>query len=103
MPGLVPLPGNGRERPSTLDSLGHWAIPRQNAMKIIRFYDKRFELHYGQQHDDGRVTLLKGDIFAGATDTGQPAEIGKLLAPVDPAAILCIGLNYRKHAEEGGK
>jgi 2-keto-4-pentenoate hydratase/2-oxohepta-3-ene-1,7-dioic acid hydratase in catechol pathway len=24
-----------------------------------------------------------------------------LLAPVQPTAILCIGLNYRKHAEEG--
>ena len=24
-----------------------------------------------------------------------------MLAPIQPAAVLCIGLNYRKHAEEG--
>ncbi len=28
---------------------------------------------------------------------------GKLLAPLQPTGILAIGLNYRKHAEEGGK
>ena len=28
---------------------------------------------------------------------------GKLLAPLVPVNILAIGLNYRKHAEEGGK
>jgi 2-keto-4-pentenoate hydratase/2-oxohepta-3-ene-1,7-dioic acid hydratase in catechol pathway len=28
--------------------------------------------------------------------------IKKLLAPLNPTAILCIGLNYRKHAEETG-
>ena len=27
-------------------------------------------------------------------------EIGKLLAPIVPPAIFCIGLNYRRHAEE---
>jgi 2-keto-4-pentenoate hydratase/2-oxohepta-3-ene-1,7-dioic acid hydratase in catechol pathway len=26
----------------------------------------------------------------------------KVLAPIEPPAILCIGLNYRKHAEETG-
>ena len=27
-------------------------------------------------------------------------KIGKLLAPIEPAVFLCIGLNYRRHAEE---
>jgi len=26
----------------------------------------------------------------------------KVLAPIEPRVILCIGLNYRKHAEETG-
>jgi 2-keto-4-pentenoate hydratase/2-oxohepta-3-ene-1,7-dioic acid hydratase in catechol pathway len=32
--------------------------------------------------------------------TSRAADLRKLLAPVAPTAILCIGLNYRKHAEE---
>ncbi len=32
----------------------------------------------------------------------KKAEIEKLLAPVDPPAIYCIGLNYRLHAKESG-
>jgi 2-keto-4-pentenoate hydratase/2-oxohepta-3-ene-1,7-dioic acid hydratase in catechol pathway len=72
-------------------------------MKIIRFLDDRSQIQFGRQHDDGRVTLLDGDLFSKRTDTGKAATVKKLLAPIDPAAILCIGLNYKKHAEEGGK
>ncbi len=52
-----------------------------------------------QQHTDGSFTRLTGDLFGPLTDTGEPTH-GKLLAPLDPRAILCIGLNYKKHAEE---
>src|SRR5690606_34910332 len=41
--------------------------------------------------------------FAGLSDTGQAADVVRQLAPLVPVDILCIGLNYRKHAEEGGK
>jgi len=34
--------------------------------------------------------------------TGKPVAKGKLLAPVDPPAIIAIGLNYRQHAQETG-
>jgi len=71
-------------------------------MKIIRFLDSDGE-HLGRQHDDGRVTLLTGDLFGCPADTGEPAIVEKLLAPLEPRDILCIGLNYRKHAAEGGK
>lgn len=30
-------------------------------------------------------------------------EIASLLAPIEPRDILCIGLNYRKHAAEGNQ
>jgi 2-keto-4-pentenoate hydratase/2-oxohepta-3-ene-1,7-dioic acid hydratase in catechol pathway len=46
---------------------------------------------------------LEGELFAGFRDTGEPADVRKLLAPLEPRDVLCIGLNYRKHAEEGGK
>jgi 2-keto-4-pentenoate hydratase/2-oxohepta-3-ene-1,7-dioic acid hydratase in catechol pathway len=34
--------------------------------------------------------------------TDEKAEVTKLLAPVQPTAIICIGLNYRQHATETG-
>jgi len=35
--------------------------------------------------------------------TGKTAKIGQLLSPILPPNILCIGLNYTKHYEEGAK
>ncbi len=72
-------------------------------MKIIRYEDSSGAIHYGRQHDDGAVTKLNGDIFGEYSDTAEPADVAKLLAPIAPVDILCIGLNYRKHAEEGGQ
>jgi 2-keto-4-pentenoate hydratase/2-oxohepta-3-ene-1,7-dioic acid hydratase in catechol pathway len=72
-------------------------------MKIIRFLDERSSVRLARQHDDGTATLLEGDLYGKLVETGRPAPVAKLLAPVEPAAFLCIGLNYRKHAEEGGK
>ena len=71
-------------------------------MKIIRFLDEQGESHYGAQHNDDSVTRIEGCIFSDYTDTGEAATVTKQLAPVKPATVLCIGLNYRKHAEEGG-
>ena len=48
---------------------------------------------------DGRYTILTGGAFEPLIDTGVHVE-GIILAPVEPRAIFCIGLNYRKHAEE---
>ena len=72
-------------------------------MKIVRFVDAGGETRYGRSHEDGTTTLLEGDVFAEFRDSGQAANISKLLAPVDPAAVLCIGLNYVRHAEEGSQ
>jgi 2-keto-4-pentenoate hydratase/2-oxohepta-3-ene-1,7-dioic acid hydratase in catechol pathway len=72
-------------------------------MKIIRYCDSAGNTHYGRQHADGSATRLQGDIFAQPRDTGEKAEIAKLLAPVAPVDVLCIGLNYRRHAEEGNQ
>lgn len=72
-------------------------------MKIVRYQEGTHGTHYGIRHDDGSVTRLEGDLFGSFGDSGQAVAPGKLLAPVEPASILCIGLNYRKHAEETGK
>jgi 2-keto-4-pentenoate hydratase/2-oxohepta-3-ene-1,7-dioic acid hydratase in catechol pathway len=51
---------------------------------------------------DGSISRIDGDIFADWRATDIPADVAKLLAPVAPRQILCIGLNYRRHAAETG-
>lgn len=70
-------------------------------MKIVRFLDPAGKTQVGRRHPDGSTTLIAGDLFGEYRDTGERAEVAKLLAPVLPADLLCIGLNYRRHAEEG--
>ncbi|HSW46456.1 MAG TPA: fumarylacetoacetate hydrolase family protein [Phycisphaerae bacterium] len=71
-------------------------------MKIIRFEDPQGRVHYGEQVDDRTASLIEGDLFGQFKVTGRSAQIGRLLAPVQPVNLIAIGLNYRKHAEEGG-
>jgi 2-keto-4-pentenoate hydratase/2-oxohepta-3-ene-1,7-dioic acid hydratase in catechol pathway len=68
-------------------------------MRIARLQLPAGSTTYARYHDDGTFTALEGSLFSAMSDSGIRVE-GKLLAPVDPRAILCIGLNYRKHAEE---
>jgi 2-keto-4-pentenoate hydratase/2-oxohepta-3-ene-1,7-dioic acid hydratase in catechol pathway len=70
-------------------------------MKIVRYLDNAGQEHYGCLHDSETATRATGDLFEGLSDSGEPAEIAKLLAPVQPTDIICIGLNYQKHADEG--
>lgn len=70
-------------------------------MKIVRYQDPQGKVSWGRQHPGGETTRLEGNIYEGLKETGQPAEVARLLAPIEPRDILCIGLNYRKHAEEG--
>lgn len=72
-------------------------------MKIVRLQDAQNQIHYARVHDGGKFTAVEGDLSSGFKDTGRSLPGGKVLAPIDPRSILCIGLNYRKHAEEGGK
>lgn len=71
-------------------------------MYIIRFLDPAGKVCYGRPLDEGRAVLLDGDLFAGLAETGRSVMINKILAPLYPVAILCIGLNYRLHAGEFG-
>lgn len=71
-------------------------------MKIIRFQDPAGTIAYAAQQPDGSALLIEGDIFGEFRTTTKKANVAKLLAPVEPTAILCIGLNYRHHAEESG-
>jgi 2-keto-4-pentenoate hydratase/2-oxohepta-3-ene-1,7-dioic acid hydratase in catechol pathway len=72
-------------------------------MKIVRYSDPDGRVHHGHLRPDGTTTRLDvpGELSGERRDTGEPARVARLLAPVVPADILCIGLNYRRHAEEG--
>ena len=52
---------------------------------------------------DGSARAVEGDILGNWRVTDQTVKPGKLLAPIAPTTIICIGLNYAKHAAEGGK
>ena len=69
-------------------------------MKIVRYQNSTGQIEFGSQDASGKIFKLRGDIFASPEVTTESAQVAKLLAPIAPVSILCIGLNYRKHAEE---
>ena len=71
-------------------------------MKWIRYQDDANTIRYAEQTEEGVLLRLDGHPFTEFTPTDEVAQVKKLLAPVDPRDIFCIGLNYRKHAAEGG-
>src|SRR4051794_6748644 len=80
------------------------------AMKLVT-YDAGAGTRAGIQTDDGIFDagyatvgeLLRAGALDGLAASGDPVQGARLLAPVtDPEKIICIGLNYRSHAEEQG-
>jgi len=71
-------------------------------MKIIRYSDSKGVIHYGSEQADGSALRIAGDIYGAHTVTADKADVARLLAPIVPAQILCIGLNYGRHADETG-
>ena len=76
-------------------------------MRIVR-YAKGETVGYGCQREDGTIVAINGDPLAGMPG-GTPWSVtrrvigdAELLAPVVPGSVLCIGLNYRRHAAESG-
>jgi 2-keto-4-pentenoate hydratase/2-oxohepta-3-ene-1,7-dioic acid hydratase in catechol pathway len=71
-------------------------------MKIIRFFDEQDRPCYGHSYSDGNAILLEGELFGEFSDTGNRVRVKKILAPLEPAAIFGIALNYKQHADEAG-
>ncbi len=71
-------------------------------MKIIRFQDTFGKVCWGEWLADGKARPLAGEACGPWTPTGEPVEVRRLLAPVEAPNVIAIGLNYRKHAAEGG-
>src|SRR5215469_10185766 len=70
-------------------------------MQIVRFLFNG-QVHQGKRLDDSSALEIEGDLFSGYRVTDRRLKIDKLLAPLVPTDILCIGLNYREHAKESG-
>jgi len=71
-------------------------------MKIVRYCNPSEAIGFAALQTDGSYLEIEGDLFESPRVTKRPASVKKILAPLVPSSILCIGLNYRRHAEEGG-
>ncbi len=71
-------------------------------MKIIRYEDNKGHINYAARQPDGSALRLNGYLFASPHITSEKAQVAKLLAPIQPTSIICIGLNYTRHAQETG-
>ena len=71
-------------------------------MKIAR-YSHNDEINYGIVKGD-ILRPVKGDLFGDFSATGEtmPLSDVTLLTPVQPGKLVCVGLNYKLHAEESG-
>jgi 2-keto-4-pentenoate hydratase/2-oxohepta-3-ene-1,7-dioic acid hydratase in catechol pathway len=72
-------------------------------VKIIR-YQAEDQLAWGVLEGDRRVLKASGTPFVDLEPTGEVGSLDdvKLLAPVVPTKIICVGRNYREHAAELG-
>jgi len=70
--------------------------------RIIRFVDTNGKTVFGQPiaTDVTSAHIIEGCIYGEPKLTDKVAKIGKLLAPIEPTQLLCIGLNYKPHAKE---
>lgn len=71
-------------------------------MRFARF-SKNGQTMFGVVQKDS-IKVLRSGLFDTPEYTGEEFALGEiqLLAPVQPGKLVCVGLNYRLHAEESG-
>ncbi|MFH1418243.1 MAG: fumarylacetoacetate hydrolase family protein [Planctomycetota bacterium] len=69
-------------------------------MKLIRFVDSRGRVQWGECLDARRAMPLVGDLFGEYSLAGEPVDVVRRLAPIDPPNVFAVGRNYREHAAE---
>jgi 2-keto-4-pentenoate hydratase/2-oxohepta-3-ene-1,7-dioic acid hydratase in catechol pathway len=71
------------------------------AMRIVRFSDDNGKLLWGKCLGDGSADLLAQSPLDNPPETtGRKVPIYRLLTPIEPTNVFCIGKNYREHAAE---
>src|SRR6266849_7358820 len=71
-------------------------------MKLIRYLDRSGRVQYAAEQPGGAHLRVEGDPFSKNRVTQESANTARILAPVVPVMIWCIGQNYRRHADEVG-
>jgi 2-keto-4-pentenoate hydratase/2-oxohepta-3-ene-1,7-dioic acid hydratase in catechol pathway len=74
-------------------------------MKIARGITPSGESVWAKVDDTGATPVffrLEGNPYLGAAPVGEKIELTRLLAPVEPRALVCIGMNYREHTADLG-
>ncbi|HEX8140270.1 MAG TPA: fumarylacetoacetate hydrolase family protein [Pyrinomonadaceae bacterium] len=75
-------------------------------MKLCRFeHQDFFAPHYGILEGEYVQPLIDADAFGSRTRARTdklPLSSVRIIAPVSPSKIVCVGRNYREHAEELG-
>ncbi|MDQ3621571.1 MAG: fumarylacetoacetate hydrolase family protein, partial [Verrucomicrobiota bacterium] len=69
-------------------------------MRILRYENPDGVIGWAAEQSDGSARELRGRLLDGLEPTDSPAAIRRRLAPLEPVALLCVGLNYRQHAAE---
>jgi 2-keto-4-pentenoate hydratase/2-oxohepta-3-ene-1,7-dioic acid hydratase in catechol pathway len=69
-------------------------------MQIIRYLDPNQQEKFASLQSDGTAREISGDILGDFTVTKNTANVAKRLAPIVPTDLICIGLNYKHHAQE---
>jgi 2-keto-4-pentenoate hydratase/2-oxohepta-3-ene-1,7-dioic acid hydratase in catechol pathway len=70
-------------------------------MRLVRF-ESNGTTHVGQEIDASHAWRIEGPPWGPHRLTDERLAIERRLCPVIPTDMLCIGLNYRAHAEETG-
>src|SRR5258707_4166405 len=75
----------------------------EDLMRFLR-YQATSGPAYGVVDPDGTVFALEGSPLGEHRKGAAVGPIGslRLLAPLDPPKIICVGLNYRDHVAESG-
>ncbi len=71
-------------------------------MKLIRYKDRHGKTGHAALQRDGSALEIARGTGESPRVTEEKADVAKLLAPIEPTSIICIGLNYRGHARETG-
>jgi 2-keto-4-pentenoate hydratase/2-oxohepta-3-ene-1,7-dioic acid hydratase in catechol pathway len=76
-------------------------------MRLIRYQKENQEPHFGwilTQGDQASVGPVEGSPFGEfrRLEASLPLESVRLLTPVSPSKIICVGRNYAAHAKEHG-
>lgn len=73
-------------------------------MKLVQFISEDDKVYFGvvESQEDKEARIFQGTTFDDLTVTDERAVIKQILPPVMPPNLICIGLNYAKHADETG-